>query len=94
MGIDRGSRSDDEALPLAEATPVLTDAAAFLALDDEAARDLVAGVVAEECVLQVDDLVLRRANWATTQRDLAPLRARIARFTGLPASAAGGMRCG
>lgn len=93
MGINRVSRGGVAALLLAEATPVLTDAGAFLALDDARARALLQGLVAAECVLHVDDLVLRRANWATTRSDLAPLCERVGRLTGLPAAAVGGPSC-
>jgi glycerol-3-phosphate dehydrogenase len=94
MGFDRSSSDDDVALPLASATPALTDAAAFLRLDDGSARPLLQEVIAEECALQVDDVVLRRASWATTETDLARLRERVARLTALPADVQGEVRCG
>jgi glycerol-3-phosphate dehydrogenase len=94
MGIDRSSSDNDVALPLAAATPALIDAARFVALDDDSARNLLQDIVAEEQVLHVDDLVLRRTSWATTETDLAPLRERVARLTALSADVQGEARCG
>ncbi len=65
-------------LPLSPATALLTDAAAAQAADPGQLASMLRQVVAEESVQCLDDLLLRRTNWAATEPDLAPLRARVA----------------
>lgn len=65
-------------LPLSPATALLTDARAMLAAAPDECAAMLRQVAAEESVRCPDDLLLRRTNWAATEPDLAPLRARVA----------------
>ena len=46
-------------------------------------------VIDEESVHSMDDLLLRRTNWATTDADLSRLRERLAGLIDMPGMAAG-----
>lgn len=72
-------------LPLSAATPLVTDAANLWTHDDESVGVALRHVVQEEAVQSLDDLVLRRTNWATTEADLEAARQRVVQFVKLPA---------
>jgi glycerol-3-phosphate dehydrogenase len=72
-------------LPLSAATPLVTDAANLWTQDDESVGLALRRVVQEEAVQSLDDLVLRRTNWATTEADLDRARQRVMQFVKLPA---------
>jgi glycerol-3-phosphate dehydrogenase len=79
------SRSADTQLelPLAEATPMLIDASR-LSRDDASVGPALQRVVEEEAVQSLDDLILRRANWATTETDLEWVRERVLQLVKFP----------
>jgi glycerol-3-phosphate dehydrogenase len=87
MGIDRNPHSIATEPALSPATPLLTDARRFLETDTEAASAALQRVVEEEAVRCLDDLVLRRTNWATTEASLDAVRARVAQLVNLAAAA-------
>lgn len=72
-------------LPLSPATGLVTDAANLWTQDDESVGVALRRVVQEEAVQSLDDLVLRRTNWATTEADLERARQRVMQFVKLPA---------
>jgi glycerol-3-phosphate dehydrogenase len=87
MGIDRKPHSIATEPALSPVTPLLTDARRFLETDTEAASAALQRVVEEEAVRCLDDLVLRRTNWATTEASLDAVRARVAQLVNLAAAA-------
>lgn len=93
VGLPGRAAGEVTELPLSPATDLLTSARAFLDADDAVAQSKLRQVVAEEAVHCVDDLVLRRTNWAMTEPDIEPARARVARLTQLPSGMAGERRC-
>jgi glycerol-3-phosphate dehydrogenase len=76
-----GAEAHTTPLPLSRATPVLTDARQ-LSSDKAAARDALLTTLREEAVLTLDDLILRRTNWATTEPDLESVRQRVMELVG------------
>lgn len=77
----RGSAGVARTPPDIEAT--LLDAERFLACADPLAEDIVRHVVDDESVRCVDDLILRRTNWAVSGTPLEPLRQRVAALSSL-----------
>jgi glycerol-3-phosphate dehydrogenase len=76
-------------LRLAWGTAVLTDSRRSLALDDAALGAVLRRSIQEESVQCLDDLVLRRANWAVAEPDFERLRSRVAGVVDLPPAAVG-----
>jgi glycerol-3-phosphate dehydrogenase len=72
-------------MPLSPATAMLTDAR-LLASGDDLVDDALRRVVADESVQCIEDLVLRRTNWATTELDLESVVQRLAGRLGCPES--------
>jgi glycerol-3-phosphate dehydrogenase len=68
---------------------VLTDSRRSLALDDAALGAVLRRSIQEESVQCLDDLVLRRANWAVAEPDFERLRSRVAGVVDLPPAAVG-----
>jgi glycerol-3-phosphate dehydrogenase len=66
------------------ATPLLTDARRLWSDPEDVLRKALLDTVQQESVHSLDDLVLRRTNWSTTETDLDAVRRRIAEL--LPAS--------
>ena len=93
MGVTGVDTADASILPLSPATAILTDARRFLESDAEAARACLRRVIEEESVQFEDDLVLRRANWASTEADLDRVRARTAQLVGLRSPMPGVLDC-
>jgi hypothetical protein len=56
-------------------------------LDDAALGAVLGRSVKDESVHCLDDLVLRRGNWAVAETDLERVRARVAGVVDLPAAA-------
>jgi hypothetical protein len=54
-------------------------------LDDAALGAVLGRSVKDESVHCLDDLVLRRGNWAVAETDLERLRERVSRVVDLPA---------
>lgn len=79
-----GADTQPSPVPLSPATPILTNASHFLSLEEATAAEALRSVIAEEAVLYLDDLVLRRTNWGVGGADLGPIRQRVQRLTGLP----------
>jgi glycerol-3-phosphate dehydrogenase len=74
-------------LPISTATSMLTNAADLWSHDDESVAAVLRQVVQEEAVQSLEDLVLRRTNWATTETDLDRVRDRVTQLVRLPAVA-------
>jgi glycerol-3-phosphate dehydrogenase len=74
-------------LRLARGTDVLTDSRKLWTLDDAALGAVLGRSVKDESVHCLDDLVLRRGNWAVAETDLERVRARVAGIVDLPAAA-------
>ena len=64
-----------------------TLATEFWTMDDATLGADLKRVVHEESVHCLDDLVLRRSNWALSELDLDRLRDRVARYVDLPVTA-------
>jgi len=89
-----GMDADEVSRPaLSPATAFLTDAQRFLEADAEAVKSALQQVIEEEAVHCQDDLILRRTNWATTEADLEPVRARVAQLANLPAGMPRSLKC-
>ena len=89
-----GMGADDVShLPLSPATALLTDARLFLEMDAGVVQSMLRRVIEEESVQCLDDLVLRRTNWATTEADLDRVRSRVAQLANLPAAVPKGLKC-
>ena len=71
-------------LRLASGTDVLTDSRRLWTEDEAVLGATLQRLVQEEAVHSLDDLVLRRSNWAVAERDLDRLRDRVRQFVGLP----------
>jgi glycerol-3-phosphate dehydrogenase len=84
IGHSSGADEDGSALPLSPATTVVTDAGTLWTLEDQALRSALRTLIQEEGVCSLDDLVLRRTNWATTEVDLEGVRARVKQLVDLP----------
>jgi len=76
----QANRFEGEAqpLPVSPSTGLLTDADGLLAMDEASAALALRRVADEESVRCLDDLVLRRANWAVTGTDPRRVRERVA----------------
>jgi glycerol-3-phosphate dehydrogenase len=73
-----GKQSAATAQPaLSAATELLLDVQRLWSQPSAEVRGLLQRTVAEESVQSLDDLMLRRTNWATTAKDLEPVRARL-----------------
>ena len=74
-----GDKFGDEAseLSLSPATNVLTDARTLWDADASTVGAALKRVIEEEAVQSLDDLVVRRSNWATTETDLDRVRERV-----------------
>jgi len=72
----------EDVLPLASATPVLTDAEQLWTQSTVAARAALMETVHGEAVHTIDDLILRRTNWSVTEVDLERVRKRVHELTG------------
>jgi glycerol-3-phosphate dehydrogenase len=93
IGIAAQPRSDPDPLPLSGVTDWLIDADRIhRATADEVAATM-RRVVAEESVHCLDDLVLRRTNWAVTGAPLDTLRSKVAGTFELPETIAGYRAC-
>jgi len=86
MGVAKGRDAISE-LPLSAATGLLTNARRLRSMEDSALGHELRRTVTEESVQCLDDLILRRSNWAVTDLELDQLRDRVARLVNLPASA-------
>ena len=73
----RGAAQQGSQSTLSEATDLLIDVQKLWSEPSAAVRQHLQRTVAEEAVQSIDDLLLRRTNWATTARDLEPVRARL-----------------
>lgn len=71
---------DENVVPLSQATGLLTDVRQLWSADTATLALHLRQVIAEESVVQADDLVLRRTNWATTASDLDSVRSRVAQL--------------
>jgi glycerol-3-phosphate dehydrogenase len=77
---DRGAPAvavEERELPIVAPTPLLTDARRLWSDDRAAVRAALLETAAEEAARSVDDVVIRRTNWATTEPDLERVRARV-----------------
>ena len=83
MGIASSGRRVSE-LPLSPQTDLLTDARHLWGVDDVTLAAELRQVVAEESVHCLDDLILRRSNWAMDVPEMERLRRRVAPFLALP----------
>jgi glycerol-3-phosphate dehydrogenase len=77
IGVADAPAGEVSEMELSPATALLTDARVLSKMDRAAADAALRRVVDEEAVCLMDDLVLRRTNWATTEADLARVRERI-----------------
>jgi glycerol-3-phosphate dehydrogenase len=75
-------------LRLSSGTDVMTDSRRLWTLEEAALGATLQRLVREEAVHSLDDLILRRSNWAVAERDLDRLRDRVTQFVGLPLRAA------
>lgn len=87
MGVAPGAFPVAE-LPLSSATALLMDVRRLWANDGPALAAELRCVVAEESVHCLDDLILRRGNWALEVPELERLRGRVAPLLNLPAAVA------
>jgi glycerol-3-phosphate dehydrogenase len=62
----------------------MTDSRRLWTLEEAALGATLQRLVREEAVHSLDDLILRRSNWAVAERDLGRLRDRVTQFVGLP----------
>jgi glycerol-3-phosphate dehydrogenase len=72
---------------LTRGTDVLTDSRRLWTLDQAELGTFLRRIVKEESVHCLDDLVLRRSNWAVAETDLERLREKVAGVVQLPAAA-------
>lgn len=87
MGHGRRREPVPSGLPL-QAAGCLTDARLLWDQDEAILRSVLRQTVEAESVQCLDDLVLRRCNWAVTQADLGLVRARAKALVNLPETAA------
>lgn len=73
---------DNQPLPLAPATPLLTDGGRGLAAGGDEVTGTLLRVAEEECAHSVEDIVLRRTNWAISTRPVDVLLAEVAACLG------------
>lgn len=73
---------DDVELPVSPATELLIDADRLWAPDTAAVRDALVQTARDEAVQSLDDLVLRRTNWAATEPDLERVRKHVVEIAG------------
>jgi glycerol-3-phosphate dehydrogenase len=73
----RGAAEKNARPALSEATELLLDVQKLWSEPSAELRPLLQRTVAEEAVQSLDDLMLRRTNWATTVKDLEPVRERL-----------------
>jgi len=71
------AEADETELPTAAATALLTDAPRLWTDDPAAVREALSTVAREESALSLDDLILRRSNWATTEPSIEAVHARL-----------------
>ena len=83
MGVGGDPDEDREELSLSSASDLLTDVRNLWTWDSAVTRAALLQVIEDEAVDRLDDLILRRTNWATTDTDLDPARERVARLVGL-----------
>jgi hypothetical protein len=79
--LKKGRDAGDEpvaAMPMAEATPLLLDAARLWHDGVDELGAVLRETVADEAVRSLDDLIMGRSNWGVTEPDLARLRQRLA----------------
>lgn len=76
MGVAKPA-CDGFELPISPATDLLTDADRLWNQDDTTVRDALVQTAREEAVQSLEDLILRRTNWATTEIDLERVRHRV-----------------
>jgi len=76
-------------IELSSSTPLLIDSRRLCFDDEGSLHSALKKVVDEESVHSMDDLVLRRTNWATTDADLGQLRERLAALIDLPSMTTG-----
>jgi glycerol-3-phosphate dehydrogenase len=81
VGTRAAIHAHDIALPTSRATPVLIDARQ-LASDKPGVREALLATAREEAVFTLDDLVLRRTNWVTTEPDIESVRQRVQELIG------------
>ncbi len=89
MGVAGVGTAELSPLPLSAATGILTNARNFLAAEPESIRSALQQVIDEEAVHCQEDLMLRRTNWAVTEADLGPVKARITQLSNLPPATPG-----
>jgi glycerol-3-phosphate dehydrogenase len=74
--------------PPLQGAAFLTDARGLWSEDEAALGAVLRRTVQAESVQCLDDLVLRRSNWAVSEPDLGPVRARVKSLVTLPETAA------
>jgi glycerol-3-phosphate dehydrogenase len=82
MSVGRDRVPDRSELSLSPASDLLTDARNLWTWEPAAIRSALRQVIEDEAVQCVDDLVLRRTNWAATEADLERVRERVVRLVG------------
>jgi glycerol-3-phosphate dehydrogenase len=78
IGAGAGAVDGCDELPLSPATRLLTQAGGLWDSDAAVLRPVLQQVIEEEAVQSLDDLVLRRSNWAATEPGLERVRQRVA----------------
>jgi len=73
---------NDVQLPISAATELLINADRLWAQNTGAVQDALVQTARDEAVQSLDDLVLRRTNWATTEVDLERVRRRVVELVG------------
>lgn len=73
---------DDPELPISSATELLIDAQRLWTEDAARVREGLMRTVREEAVHSLEDLILRRTNWAITEADLDRVTQRVAELVG------------
>jgi glycerol-3-phosphate dehydrogenase len=82
MGVKVTGSDDGAELQTSSVTPLLTDAERLWSDDTSTVRDALVKTADEEAVQSLDDLILRRTNWATTEVDLERVRHRVRELAG------------
>ena len=93
IGMAGGTPPAAAELPISPATRMLIDAQNLLAAKPGEAESAIRQVAADESVQCLDDLVLRRTNWGTTEPSLDALRARVGAMLQLPETVPGELKC-
>lgn len=78
IGAGAGGVDGCDELPLSPATRLLTQAGGLWDSDAAVLRPVLQKVIEEEAVQSLDDLVLRRSNWAVIEPGLERVRQRVA----------------